>query len=65
MTTPVRRKKSETGGKQTNKLKKKKWFKCDVGRNGSNLRQTTLSFGAVLEASRSGRRDNKGSLGQR
>ena len=65
MSTPVRRKKTETRGKQTNKLEKKKWFKCDVGMKGSNLRQTTLSFGAVLEASRSGRRDNKGSLGQK
>ena len=65
MSTPVRRTKTGPGGKQTSRLTKKKWFKCDVGMKGSNLRQTTLSFGAVLDASRTGRRDNKGSLGQK
>ena len=65
MSKPVRVTRAGPGGKQTSRLTKKKWFKFDVGMKGSILRQTTLSFGAVLDASRTGRRDNKGSLGQK
>ena len=64
MSKPVRVTRTGPGGKQKCVMSKKKWFKCDVVIKGGNPRQTTLSFGVVLDASRTGRRDSKGSLGQ-
>ena len=64
MSKPVRVTRTFKNGSTRSVMTKQKWWKCDLGMRGGRLRQTSLSFGVVCEASRAGHRDNKGNLGQ-